>query len=116
MLGDNVPAATLARVVERADGNAYYLEELIRRVAEGGIDTLPETILAMLESRLHRLEPEARHVVRAASVFGEVLAADGVAALLGGDARASEWLHALADRELVEVRRQARSCWPFVPP
>ena len=109
VLGDNIAADTLARVIEQADGNAYYLEELIRRIAEGGgNDTFPETVLAMIESRLHRVEPEARHVLRAASVFGEVFWANGVAALLGGDVHASEWLRVLVDRELLEVRREPR--------
>ncbi len=33
---------------QRADGNAFYLEELIRAAAEGKGDALPETVLAMV--------------------------------------------------------------------
>src|SRR5262249_2484327 len=47
-LGERVEAATVARIIERAAGNAFYLEELIRAVAEGRGDRLPETVLAMV--------------------------------------------------------------------
>jgi tetratricopeptide (TPR) repeat protein len=106
-LGDPVPADTIARIIERADGNAFYLEELIRAVAEGKGDALPETVLAMVHARLTRLSSEARRVLRAASVFGEAFWQGGVMALLGGEGRTSgldEWLRALAERELISRR------------
>ena len=103
VLNDGVTAETVARIVQRADGNAFYLEELVRRVSEGGGDSLPETVLALVQSRLERLEPEARRAVRAASVFGEVFWRGAVGALLGGglDARdVDAWLKALVEREV----------------
>jgi len=39
-----------------AAGNALFLEELIRAAAEGKGGELPETVLAMLQARLSRLE------------------------------------------------------------
>ncbi len=69
-------------IVELSDGNPFYLEELIRSVATDQDDELPATVLAMVQSRLERLEPEARRTLRAASIFGEVFWAGGVAALL----------------------------------
>ncbi|WP_437313200.1 hypothetical protein [Sorangium sp. So ce385] len=44
-------------------------------------------MLAMVQARLGRLPPGARAVLRAASVFGEVSWAGGVASLVGGEAR-----------------------------
>ncbi len=82
VLGEKLAADAAARIVERADGNAFYLEELIRRVAEGDGERLPDTVLALVQSRLERLEPEARRIVRAASVFGEVFWREGLAGLL----------------------------------
>jgi hypothetical protein len=102
-LGDAVAPDTAARIVQRAAGNAFYLEELVRRVSEGGGDSLPETVLALVQSRLERLEPEARRVVRAASVFGEMFWRGGVAALLGGGSDARDmgaWLKMLVEREV----------------
>ncbi len=109
-LGENVEADAAARIVERADGNAFYLEELIRRVAEGE-HSLPETVLALVQSRLERLETEARRIVRAASVFGEVFWRGGVDALLGRGAATRDldaWLNVLAEREVLTVASDSR--------
>jgi eukaryotic-like serine/threonine-protein kinase len=107
VLGERVESATVARLVERAAGNAFYLEELIRVAAEGKADALPETVLAMVQARLEELQPAARRVLRAASVFGQAFWASGVTMLLGGDEETSDvddWLRLLAERELI-VRR-----------
>ena len=68
----------VARLVERAGGNAFYLEELIRAVAEGKGDALPETVLAMVQAASSALEVDARRVLRAASVFGQAFWRGGV--------------------------------------
>ncbi|HZF49685.1 MAG TPA: protein kinase [Polyangiaceae bacterium] len=68
----------VARIVEQSNGNALFLEELIRAAAEGKGDEVPETVIAMLQGRLSRLSAEARTVLRAASVFGETFWASGV--------------------------------------
>jgi hypothetical protein len=97
--------AVVTRVVSQASGNAFYLEELLRAVAEGKGDMLPETVLAMVETRLQALAPEARRVLRAASVFGQMLWKRGVAALVGGEERV--YLLAKLD-ELVDLEVLAR--------
>jgi tetratricopeptide (TPR) repeat protein len=102
--------ALVSRIVERAGGNAFYLEELIRSVVSG-TEVLPESVLAMVEARLAALEPEARRVLRAASVFGQLFWRGGVQALLGdagGASGAGEWLDALAEREVITARDRAR--------
>jgi tetratricopeptide (TPR) repeat protein len=108
VLGERIDAAARARMVARADGNAFYLEEIIRATAEGH-ETTPDTVLAMVQSRLEGLEVEARAVLRAASVFGETFHPGGVRALLGESReRASgEWISLLVEREL--LMRSARS-------
>jgi hypothetical protein len=109
VLGDSVGSRTLERLVQQAGGNTFYLEELIRAVAEGRGDALPETVLAMIESRLGRLSIEARRVLRAASVFGEVCWEGGVSALLGGTGDAvSEQLGKLVEQEMFVVRPEGR--------
>jgi tetratricopeptide (TPR) repeat protein len=110
-LGEKVASDAVARIVERADGNAFYLEELIRRVGEGNGDTLPETVLALAQSRLDRLEPDARRILRAASVFGDVFWRGGLSSLLGGAAEGADvdrWLEALVRDELVSVALGSR--------
>ena len=109
-LGERVGAELLARLVERAEGNAFYLEELIRAIAQGkSHEGLPDTILAMVHTHLERLQPRTRRVLRAASVFGEVFWRGGVAELLGGTQRAatlSRELSLLLEEEII-VRRGA---------
>jgi serine/threonine protein kinase/tetratricopeptide (TPR) repeat protein len=98
------------RVVDRASGNAFYLEELIRAVAEGGGDALPETVIGMVQARFDALAHEVRSVLRAGAVFGERFWRGGVLALLG--ARQNDaidaWLEDLARRELLLVRPESR--------
>ena len=48
VLGDDLPAELLDRLLTQAAGNPFYLEELVRAVAEGKGDRLPETVLAMV--------------------------------------------------------------------
>jgi hypothetical protein len=111
VLGDRIGPETMERLVEQAAGNAFYLEELIRAVAEGKDHALPETVLAMVETRLGRLPIEARRVLRAASVFGEVCWESGVTVLLGGGmgaAMVGEWLAKLVEQEVLAVRPKGR--------
>ena len=111
VLGSAVGVDTVERLVAQADGHAFFLEELIRAVAEGKGTALPETVLAMVEARLEGLEPEARRVLRAASIFGEVFWQGGLAPLLGGPGRTHttrDWLSALVEREVLVRRNESR--------
>jgi tetratricopeptide (TPR) repeat protein len=110
-LGPGCSEATIERIWERSAGNAFYLEELIRAVAEGRGDDLPPTVLAMVQARLEGLPPEARRILRAASVFGMVFWRGAVTALLGGDetfGAVSGWLSFLVEREILVLRGEGR--------
>jgi hypothetical protein len=111
VLGDTVGTDAIDRLVRQADGNTFYLEELIRAAADGKDSALPETILAMVETRLAKLPLDARRVLRAASVFGEVCWEAGVIVLLGGalgPTLVAEWLGKLVDQEVLAVRGHSR--------
>jgi tetratricopeptide (TPR) repeat protein len=111
MLDESVGAETVERIVTQADGHAFYLEELIRAVAEGKGAALPETVLAMVEMRLARLERKARWMLRAASIFGEVFWLGGVVELLGGGirmAQTGELLSRLVEQEGLVERPESR--------
>lgn len=112
VLGPSVDDARVAQLVDRAEGNAFYLEEMIRAVAQGHGGALPETVLAMVQARLDALTSDERRALRAASVFGEACWPGGVAALLGGDQaeQVDAWLDALVEREVLV--RQDRSRFP----
>ncbi|UQA59484.1 serine/threonine-protein kinase [Polyangium aurulentum] len=111
VLGERVAPEALERVVRLADGNAFYLEELIRATAEGRGADLPETVVAMVQSRLAGLHEIQRRILRAASVFGNTFWSAGVAALLGdttGATNVASRLRELVEGELVTVQRQSR--------
>ncbi len=113
-LGPGAGPEVIARIADHGAGNPLYLEELVRAAAAGRDTALPGSVLAMIAARLDAIEPGARRVLRAASILGDVLRDDGVAALLGGDARREEsraWLSVLVDQEILE-RRERRSGGP----
>ncbi len=133
VLGETTSDDVVAQIVQTAGGNAFFLEELIRSVslswvgvpgarpskpppkseasprrsgAPGGV-ALPETVLTMVQARLEALEPEARRVLRAASIFGQTFWRGGVVALLSSEdasAHVTAWLDELAVREIITHR------------
>jgi predicted ATPase len=82
VLGDDLDAETVDWLLERADGNPFYLEELMRAVATGTRVALPETVLGMVQARLDALGEDSRRVLRAASIFGQTFSRAGVSSLL----------------------------------
>ena len=109
-LGDHVDEALVAGLVDRSEGNAFYLEELVRAVTEGRGGALPETVLGMVEARLAALPPDVRHFLRAASVYGEVFWPNGVRRLLGGrrPVNVDDALDYAVGREIVTRRNTRR--------
>ena len=61
-------AATLDSLITRAEGNAYYAEELLAASSAGG--ELPARLADLLLARTERLSPAAQQVLRAAAVTG----------------------------------------------
>jgi hypothetical protein len=75
----------VSKIVERASGNPFYLEELIRHLGNPNGGEMPETVLLMAQSLLESLSSDERRILRAASVFGDVFWGEGVAALVKFD-------------------------------
>jgi DNA-binding SARP family transcriptional activator len=72
------------RIVEIAEGNPLYVEQLVASVAEAGadaLDTVPGSIEALLASRLDRLGPDERAVAQRAAVVGRRFSPAAVSAL-----------------------------------
>jgi tetratricopeptide (TPR) repeat protein len=101
----DLDAGRRSRLVERADGNVLFLEELMRHAAEGR-DDLPLSVQALIQTRLDTLPPEMRRVARAASVFGRQCWTGGVSALVGRDCSAD--LEALAQAEILARQESSR--------
>ena len=111
VLGQEVSPESVDRIVRQAAGNALFLEELIRAAAEGKAGEVPGTVLAILQARLSRLHPEARLVLRAASVLGETFWSGGVRRICetwGAREDPEAWLAQLIQDELVTRLRASR--------
>lgn len=85
--GARIPTELSERIGEKTGGNPFFIEELCRTLLEtealvikdgeaqlsGSFDRLvmPDNVEAVLKSRLDRLDPEAREVLRCAAVIGQ---------------------------------------------
>jgi len=110
-----LPVSAADRIVKRAGGNPFFIEELARELKlrsadhpDDDTDPLPATIHAVLSARIDLLEPEERRLLQAASVIGRIFWPSAVGAVVGKD---PETLGPLLDRleALQLVRRRRRS-------
>ena len=87
LLGDDSSLMPLKRLlIERTEGNPFFLEESVRTLVETGVlvgepgtyrlakpvDSLqvPATVQAVLAARIDRLPPEEKHLLQTAAVIG----------------------------------------------
>lgn len=106
VLGRDLDPDYRAQLLARAEGNPLYLEELMRSTAAGR--ELSPTMLAMIEVRLQALDPDARTVLRAGSVFGERFWPAGVQALVGPDVDVRAAIERLHGEELLLLRPKSK--------
>jgi len=125
-VGD-LPPAMNARILERAEGNPFFLEEILRRlIDEGALDCergrwcaapgiedieLPDSVQGVLASRIDLLAPADKRVLQAAAVVGRVFWREPLRLLTAGpleegavDLALEESLRRLEERELVSAR------------
>ena len=116
-----LPAQLERRVLDTAEGNPFFLEELVRSLVDAGVLVregdawrfdhdaeieIPPTVEKVILARLDRLSLASRDVLTAASALGRSFALpllDGVLASSAGDA-----LHELQRLELLQQSRR----WP----
>ena len=124
MLDELVPAVLPDElrdlVVERADGNPFFLEELVGDLVDSGVlvrsdggwglgrqeaeFTMPDTVQAVLAARIDRLPPIEKAALQAGSVVGRVFSRASVLHLLGGD---EPDFALLEERDLVTAPRSS---------
>jgi hypothetical protein len=110
LMGSDPSVGALAAIIaERAAGNPFFAEEMVREFMERGVLTgdrgayvcradvaelsVPATVQAAIEARIDRLATPAKHTLNAASVIGARFGADLFAAL-GTDPTFDELLRA----------------------
>lgn len=112
LLGTDPSVAGLAsRIVERAAGNPFFLEEIVRDLAErrvldgvrgaytcerGADVAVPATVQATIAARIDRLGPAAKRTLNAAAVIGSPFSLDLLTSVLDEVALAE-----LTDAELI---------------
>jgi DNA-binding NarL/FixJ family response regulator len=79
-----IPEMELRRIVARAEGNAFFAEELVAAAGDGG-RMIPTDLADLLLVRLDRLDERTRQIVAAAAVAGRRVSHDLLAAVFGDD-------------------------------
>jgi class 3 adenylate cyclase len=99
-----VPGDVRSRIVDAAEGNALFLEQLLAYVVEDEgavtLESLPPSIDALLASRLDRLEREERALLERAAVVGKTFTRSAVLHLTPPDQLPG------ADGSLTTLRRK----------
>ena len=118
---DDLPADVNQAILDRAEGNPFFLEEILRHLidesrivtsngrwraaADIGHVEIPDTVQAVLAARMDLLSPADKRVLQEAAVVGRTFWTGPVAALTGTDADDLEdALRRLEERELVVPR------------
>ena len=127
---EGIPDDLCDLIVDGAEGNPFYVEELIKMLIEEGVIVcaeqawwvelprlkglhVPATLTGVLQARLDSLPREARDVLQRASVVGRVFWDGAVAALAVGEtqqpdaAQVAPLLDVLRERELVFRRERS---------
>jgi len=89
LLAEEAPAALRRRALERAEGNPFFLEELLAGVHDRSLPTeteVPDSVQAVLAARIDLLAPIDKAALQAASVIGRVFWRSPVRELLEGEA------------------------------
>ncbi len=79
-------------LIDRAGGNPFFLEELLRMLGDQGVTgeiprylTLPDTVQALLAARIDLLSPDEKSTLQAAAAIGRTFSPVPVRALVEGD-------------------------------
>jgi class 3 adenylate cyclase len=122
---DDLPDHVRSRILERGEGNPFFLEEILRHLIDGGHVffeagrwrgataigdvEIPDTVQAVLAARIDLLEPAAKRLLQGAAVVGRDFW-PGPAGLLDGAARddVDDSLRVLQDRDLIVSRLSSR--------
>ena len=100
--GHDIGSERLRAALTRAEGNPYFLHELARLIAEQtGVADLPDTVRAVVTSRVDRLPAGLRSLLRSAAVLGRTFDSE-LLERLDGCRPISEALGQLAATQLVE--------------
>jgi DNA-binding SARP family transcriptional activator/tetratricopeptide (TPR) repeat protein len=95
------PSEMLERIVQAAQGNPLFAEQLLAAFEDHDVETIPSSLRSLLAMRLDRLGPGERDLLRCASVVGSDVTEEALTALV------PELARSFVDRHLqvVEAKR-----------
>jgi class 3 adenylate cyclase/tetratricopeptide (TPR) repeat protein len=94
-------------VLERAEGNPLFLEEIAHALREGrGLDGIPDSLQAVIAARIDGLAAEAKKLLQSAALIGRVFWR-GALERLAPDLDVVELLERLVDREFVVAEERS---------
>jgi DNA-binding SARP family transcriptional activator/tetratricopeptide (TPR) repeat protein len=109
LAGRLVPDAVVTQIVEMAQGNPLFIEQLLAALRDEGKLRVPPSLHALLAARLDRLGPAERDLLRCASVIGNKFSREALTALVPDQARRSLGRHLdmLDRKELIRPTRRS---------
>ena len=112
VLPGEVPEPAVRMILDKAEGNPFFLEEMCRAVAHdagsGAIPAIPDTIEEVLLARIQRLADEPRSVLQAAAVLGRDFPPDLLRNVWRGAGSLDTHVGLLTDLEFLYQRAAAR--------
>src|SRR6266516_4195417 len=97
----DVPPVQRALVLERAEGNPLFLEEIARALGDDeGLDRIPDTVQALIAARIDRLASEEKCLLQSAALVGRVFWRGALEQLVP-DLEVAALLDGLLEREFV---------------
>jgi class 3 adenylate cyclase/tetratricopeptide (TPR) repeat protein len=109
-------AAARARIIEAAEGNPLYVEQMAAMLSKGEtLDAIPPSIHALLAARLDRLPQEERAVLERAAVAGKEFSRAAILRLSPEDERVDvdEHLLSLVRKDLLAARPGREDAYRF---
>jgi class 3 adenylate cyclase/tetratricopeptide (TPR) repeat protein len=109
-------SAARARIIEAAEGNPLYVEQMAAMLAEGApLDAIPPSIHALIAARLDRLPAEEREVLERAAVAGKEFTRAAILRLSPeeGRERTDEVLLRLVRKDLLVARPGREDAYRF---
>jgi class 3 adenylate cyclase len=89
-VGETLLQHEVSAITDRAGGNPLFLQELVVSSRAPEDEALPESVEAVVTTRIDRLPPGDRTLLRYAAVLGATFSADLVAEVLADDWAASD--------------------------
>jgi class 3 adenylate cyclase/tetratricopeptide (TPR) repeat protein len=119
---ENLPSRTRQLIIQKAEGNPFFLEEIMRTLVDRGavhcenghwratsaIETItvPDTIQGVIMARIDRLDEEVKQVLKTASVIGRTFFYRVLRGIEGAIQNLDQDLDRLKETELIREKQK----------